>query len=119
MLAADAKTERLLESLLQFGQGAIRLFMQLSQQRGFHAWRYPAHHTMAALCDSSHLLAAQPLAGNLLGPVIADRKQLRQCAQRSLPAIIGRQQLATKIIRIGLRHFFCAAKSRAITVYTY
>jgi hypothetical protein len=106
MLTADAKTERLLESLLQFGQGAIRLFMQLSQQRRFHGWRYPAHHTMAALRDSSHLLAAQPLTGNLLGPVIADRKQLCQCAQRSLPAIISRQQLASKIIRIGLRHLF-------------
>jgi len=59
---------------------------------------------MAALRDPFHLLAAQPLPGYLLGPVIADRKQLRQRAQRTLPAIVGRQQLASKIVRIGLRH---------------
>jgi hypothetical protein len=81
MLAADAYTERLLEPLLQFSQGAIRLFTQLAQQLGFHRWRYPAHHAMAALRDPLHLLAAQPLPGHLLGPVIADRKQLRQHAQ--------------------------------------
>src|ERR1035441_5566245 len=62
---------------------------------------------MTALRNPLHLLAAQPLPGYLLGPVIADRKQLRQRAQRTLPAIVGRQQLATKIIRIGLRHISC------------
>src|ERR1035437_7304141 len=62
---------------------------------------------MTALSNPPHLLAAQPLPGYLLGPVIADRKQLRQRAQRTLPAIVGRQQLATKIIRIGLRHISC------------
>ena len=62
---------------------------------------------MTALRNPFHLLAAQPLSGYLFGPVIADRKQLCQHAQRTLPAIIGRQQLATKIIRIGLRHISC------------
>ena len=117
MLSADANAGRLLEPFLQIGQRAIRLFTQLTQQRGLNLRRYPAHHSMTALCDPLHLLAAQPLSGYLLGPVIADRKQLRQFAQRPLLAIIGRQQLATKIIRVRLRHLN-AAKSRAPIVYT-
>src|ERR1019366_4378610 len=107
MLATDANPERLLKSLLQIGQRAIRLFTQLTQQLGFNLWCNPALDSMTALRNPLHLLAAQPLPGYLLGPVIADRKQLRQRAQRTLPEIVGRQQLATKIIRIGLRHISC------------
>jgi hypothetical protein len=98
MLTAEADTERLLEPLLQFSQGAIRLFPQLTQQLGFHRGCYSAHGAVTALRDPFHLLAVQSLAGNLLGPVIADREHLCQRPQRSLPAIIGRQQLASKII---------------------
>jgi hypothetical protein len=107
MLAADANTEGLLKPFLQICQRTIRLFTQLAQQIGFNFWRYSACDSMTALRNPLHLLAAQSLPGYLLGPVIADRKQFRQLAQRPLPAIIGRQQLATKIIRIGLRHLSC------------
>jgi hypothetical protein len=107
MLAADANPERVLKPLAQIGQRAIRLFAQLTQQLGFNRWRNSALDSMTALCNPFHLLAAQPLSGYLFGPVIADRKQFCQHAQRTLPAIIGRQQLATKIIRIRLRHISC------------
>jgi hypothetical protein len=90
VLAADGKPLRLLESIPQFDQGTIRLFAQQAQQLSFHRWRDPTYDAMAALCDTLHLLAAQPLPGYFLGPVITDRKQLRQRAQRTLPAIIGR-----------------------------
>ena len=107
MLTAHANTERLLQPFLQIRQRAIRLFAQLAQQLGFNFWRHPTRHSMAALRHPLHLLAAQSLPRYLLGPVIADRKQFRQLAQRPLPAIVGRQQFATKIIRIGLRHRSC------------
>jgi hypothetical protein len=107
MLAADPNTGRLLEPFPQIRQRAIRLFTQLAQQLGFNFWRHSAGDSMTALRNPLHLLAAQSLSGYLLGPVIADRKYFRQLAQRSLPAIIGRQQLATKIVRIGLRHISC------------
>jgi hypothetical protein len=90
MLAANANPERLLKSLLQIGQCAIRLFTQMTQQLGFNPRRNPALDSMTALRNPFHLLAPQPLPGYLLGPVIADRKQLRQRAQRTLPAIVGR-----------------------------
>jgi len=107
MLAAHANTERLLKPFLHIRQRTIRLFTQLAQQLGFNFWRYSARDSMTALRNPLHLLAAQSLPGYLLGPVIADRKQFRQLAQRPLPAIVGRQKLATKIIRIGLRHLSC------------
>ena len=72
MLIAEADAERPLKPLLQFSQGAIRLFLQLTQQLSFHCGRYSAHGAVTALRDPFHLLAAQSLAGNLLGPVIAD-----------------------------------------------
>jgi hypothetical protein len=50
--------------------------------------RQPFPPDLNALCAET--MAAQPLPGYLLGPVIADEKQFRQHAQRSLPAIIGR-----------------------------
>ena len=90
MLAAEADIKRLLESLLQLRQSVVGLFPQLTQQLGFNRGRYATHHSVTALRDPFHLLAAQPLAGNLLGPVITDREQLRQRSQRTLPAIIGR-----------------------------
>jgi len=98
MLAAEADTERLLEPLLQFNQGAIRLVPQLTQQLRFHGGSYSTQGAVTALRDPFHLLAVQSLAGYLLGPVITNREQLCQRAQRPLPAIIGRQQLASKII---------------------
>jgi hypothetical protein len=49
MLATDANPERLLKSLLQIGQRAIRLFAQLTQQLGFNLWRNPALDSMTAL----------------------------------------------------------------------
>jgi hypothetical protein len=90
MLAADAYPDRSLKSLLQIGQGAIRLFTQLTQQLGFNRRRNSALNSMAALRNPFHLLAAQPLPGYLLRPVVADRKQFCQGTQRPLPAIIGR-----------------------------
>ena len=98
MLIAEADTKRLLKPHLQFRQGAIRLFTQQTQQLSFHCGGYSAHDAVTALRDPFHLLAVQSLAGNLLGPVIADIEQRCQRAQRPLPAIIGRQQLASKII---------------------
>ena len=80
MLIAEADTERLLKPLLQFRQGAIRLFPQLAQQLSLHCGCYTAHGAVTALRDPFHLLAVQSLAGNLLGPVIADREQRRQRA---------------------------------------
>jgi hypothetical protein len=67
MLIAEADTERLLKPLLQFSQGAIRLFPQLAQQLSLHCGCYTAHGAVTALRDPFHLLAVQSLAGNLLG----------------------------------------------------
>jgi hypothetical protein len=90
MLAAEANIERLLESLLQLRQSVVGLFSQLPQQLGFNCGRYSTHNSVTALRYPFHLMAAQPLARNLLGPVITDREHLCQRAQRTLPAIIGR-----------------------------
>jgi hypothetical protein len=72
MLIAEADTKRPLKPLLQFSQGAIRLLAHQPQQLRFNRWSYAAHGAVAALRNPFHLLAAQALAGNLLGPIIAD-----------------------------------------------
>ncbi len=72
----DARRDRRIE--LQFGQHAIRLLSQQTQQLGLHRRGYPADASPASLLHALGLATAKTLCADLLRIVVADRKTLSQ-----------------------------------------
>jgi len=94
----------LLQPLPQFGQGEIRLSLQLPPQILFHRFRRPASWAMGPLRRPLHLARLQLLPPNLLCKTVADTKLFRQLLQADLGPFVCLQKLAPQIIRICFWH---------------
>lgn len=92
-----------LQPLLQFLQRQVRLTPHLLLDPLPNRSRHPALRPVPPRTNLN-LTGLAPPRRELLRPILADTKSLRQLLQASFPSVIGLKELPPQIVRVCFRH---------------